>query len=219
MHYRIFESDSDDETIAEAEALVAQAGLNLAMPVQQPPLFQNDPSDDSDDDDATKQPKKKRKYKFHDRRILHLYDSLSPSRFKSQFRMSKPTFERLYGELEPFIKVGRSVNGKSLLPKEKLLVFLYCMGSNCFVVHGGTALDVSEGTIMMCVNHIIEACYKGTNEQKCFIEREIYMPSREEAMQNAEEFLKKSKNYPPGFPPIFFGSLDGCHIPVSLNYL
>ena len=212
--------DSDSELMAEAEELVAQAGLDLGAGVQAPQIHNpNDYDDDEDDYLFTlEEPDAngvKRKYSFHVRRIIHLYETLSPARFKAMFRMTKETFDLLFTDLACNIHAGRSNNGKSLLPMEKFLVYLYAMGSNSFVIHTGTAMDISEGTVQKCIDDVLKACFKSSNERRCFVEREIYLPEREEALRNGRDFLKKSKNYPPGFPPIFFGSLDGSHIKVS----
>ena len=216
--------DSDSECMAEAQDLVDQAGLDLAMGIQAPHIQPpNQYDDDPDEDDyefileETEADGSKRKYEFHVRRIIHLYEQLSDARFKALFRMCRETFDALMTTLGPFIPAGRSNNGKSLLPIEKLLVFLYCMGSNSFVIHSGTNLDVSEGTVFNCVNQVLEACFKSEEGQKHFVDNEIYLPEEAEALDNGREFLKRSKNFPPNFPPMFFGSLDGCHIEVRLK--
>ena len=50
--------------------------------------------------------------------------------FKRIFRMTRTTVESLLQEMAEFLPIGRSVNGKSLKPPERLLMFLKFLGSN-----------------------------------------------------------------------------------------
>ena len=127
--------------------------------------------------------------------------------------MSRITFDELFKVLSPFIKVGRSTNGKNIFPQEKLLVFLYAAGGNSSISYSGDALGISDGSVRNCVNEIITAFFEVDGNGQNFISKYIRLPTTEEAKANAEEFLKKAK-FPKKFPAIFFGAIDGCHIEV-----
>ena len=104
----------------------------------------------------------------------------------------------------PHLPPGRSSNGMSITPEERLLVFLHWAGSGSTNLHGSYAHDMGEGSVYNCVDSVIEALYEHVAPNH------IVLPTEEQARREAELFTNKSN-----FPPIVWGAIDGTHVDVS----
>ncbi len=81
-------------------------------------------------DCETEVPKRKRNYKFRDRRLLEVARTISDEKFQTYFRMTRETFSDLLDLVKVHLPDGRSTNGRSLLTEEKLLCFLMHIAGN-----------------------------------------------------------------------------------------
>ena len=64
------------------------------------------------------------------RRILETADNMPDSEFKETYRMSRKCFDKLLGMVYlHYPRLGLSPNGKSIIPKERLLIFLMFIAS------------------------------------------------------------------------------------------
>ena len=102
-------------------------------PVQQEtrPLSEKDSSSDEDDLAYVEALAYKRKpYCFRVRRIIELAMTCSDEEFHTYYRMSRECFQKLLELVQDYYPIqGESINGKSLQPDEKLLIFLFHIGS------------------------------------------------------------------------------------------
>ena len=106
--------------------------------------------------------------------------------------MSRLTFDALYKILEKHIFFGRSTNGKNILPKEKLLVFLYVAGGNSYISYAGDSLGISDGSIVNCIRDVTAAFYEvdeSDEEKRNFIQKFIQIPSADLAKRYAKDML------------------------------
>ena len=119
---------------------------------------------------------------------------------------------QLLEEIREFLPVGSSVNGKSLVPEEMLLIYLWYHTGNSFVRHDKRSHSCSHGSICKSIDLVIRAFHESTIERKNFVHRQVRLPTPEEALKEAMDFQEKS-NFPP-VPnnPIVFASVDGTHI-------
>ena len=122
----------------------------------------------------------------------------------------------LVEELEPVIPLGRSNNGRSLLPKEKIMIFLCYSGSVESHLHVGDRLDCAEGTIKNCVNQVLEAFHAPNPRYngKSFVQEHISLPNSDEAIERGKTFLGKQP-FPKTFSSCIIAALDGMHAKAS----
>ena len=132
---------------------------------------------------------------------------MRPASFKAAMGMSKATFLKLEEEIGDFLLPGPSRNGKSLFPRERLMIFLWKMRGNTFIRHDEVTWNTSYGVIAQSVDKVLEAFLKETRERKNFVERNIYLPNEEEAYAEAVEFNRRNQ-----FPKIAYASIDGKSI-------
>ena len=118
--------------------------------------------------------------------------------------MTKETFLKLEDEVLEFIPIGKSRNGKSLCPRERLMIFLWKMGGNTYVRHDEVTWETSMGVISQSMNMVTKAFMMETRERKNFVDRNIYLPNEDEAWAEAVEFNRRTQ-----FPKIVFASVDG----------
>ena len=145
--------------------------------------------------------------------LLRYFDQLRPESFKAVMGMSKETFLKLEEEIGEFIPCGSSRNGKSLVPRERLMIFLWKMRGNTFIRHDEVTWNTSYGVIAQSVDKVLEAFFKDTREKKNFVERNIYLPNEEEAYAEAVEFNRRNK-----FPKIAYASVDGNYLPILVHF-
>ena len=72
----------------------------------------------------------RKRYVFYERTIVAKSNRIPDFLFRRIFRMRRQTFQELLTDCGQFIPIGRSSNGKSLQPPERLLLFLKFLGSN-----------------------------------------------------------------------------------------
>jgi hypothetical protein len=126
-------------------------------------------SEESDSDDAYEADDEDdepihRSYQFWKRTVLKKSSQLNPRQFLANFRMLPETFESLFQEVKEFLPIGRSTNGKNLLPQEKLLTFLWYAGSNSTFSHGEYAHEMSFGSCWNRQVVFFTARYRGVNK-------------------------------------------------------
>ena len=119
-------------------------------------------------------------------------------------RMTKATFLKLEDEILEFIPIGKSKNGKSLCPRERLMIFLWKMGANSYIPHDEVTWETSRGVLSQSIDIVQKAFFKDTRERKNFIQRNIYLPNEQEAWAEACEFNRRTS-----FPKIAFAAVDG----------
>jgi hypothetical protein len=83
---------------------------------------------DADGDNQNRPPK--RAYTFYERVTLIKANRFPDFLFRGTFRMWRPTFQLLLLICGSFIPIGNSLNGQSLQPPERLLLFLKFLGRN-----------------------------------------------------------------------------------------
>ena len=133
------------------------------------------------------------------------------NKFKGLVGMSRETFLALYEDVKDYLPVGRSTNGKSLLPVERLMYFLKYFCKNELTVCAAYSNDVSPGALSENIGIMVEAL-----NPKCgpnFCKRHIYLPSTVKSQWEAMQFHEKY-----GFPPLVIGHVDGSHCDVSRVY-
>ena len=96
--------------------------------------------------------------------------------FRDLFRMSRPIFEELVKELD--IPDGRSPNGRSLLGRERILVFLYFASGAPPNKHTCFAYDLGRGT----TTESIDICIKVIN--KVYTSNHMYCGSSGLCLRN-----------------------------------
>ena len=118
--------------------------------------------------------------------------------------------------MEPVIPLGRSNNGRNLLPKEKILIFLHCSAKYASNFDVGKHLHVGEGTVRNSFLQVLEALHapNPTYNGKSFVEEQIHLPGANEARARGEIFLERQP-FPKAFPPCIIASLDGFHAKAS----
>ena len=104
-----------------------------------------------------------------------------------------------------------------MLPKEKILVFLYSSGCAVSNVHVADKFECAEGTIKNSIHQVIEACHAPNPryDGKSFVEHHIRLPTAIEALERGEKFLSMAP-FPVEFDPVIIGALDGMHAEVYL---
>ena len=145
-------------------------------------------------------------YKFRNRQLLKRVRKMNSRTHKRIFGMSKECFEKLHDDVKEELPLGRSNNGKSLNPEERLRYFLYKMRGNSFDFFDSFNQKIGEGTVCQNTAKIIEVL----GQPNGFVTRHIFIPSTAKALRDAQIFSEIA-----GFPPIVWGTIDGCHIEVS----
>ena len=125
---------------------------------------------------------------------------------KRIFGMSKECFEKLHDDVKEELPIGRSNNGMSLNPEERLRYFLYKMRGNSFDFFDSFNQQIGVGTVNINTAKTVEVL----SQPNGFVSRHIYVPSAAKARRDAQLFSEIA-----GFPPIVWGTIDGSHIPVS----
>ena len=118
--------------------------------------------------------------------------------------------------MEPVIPLGRSNHGRSLIPKEKIMCFLYYSGHSDSNVTAASHLECAEGTIFNSFHKVIEAMHAPNPRYngKSFVEEQIRLPTADVALARGETFLNKQP-FPKNFPACIIGCIDGMHAKAS----
>jgi hypothetical protein len=106
-------------------------------------------------------------------------------------------------EIMPYMPPGLSSNGKSITPKERMLVFLFFASGSLFNNHASYAHGMSYGAIVESIDICINVLHK------YLVPNYIRLPTQSEAKEEAELFHQAS-----GFPALVWGAVDGTHIKV-----
>ena len=146
---------------------------------------------------------------FHDRRLLYELKDMSPNRHLRLFGMSRETFREFYDEVWELLPPGRSVNGYSLIPEERLYYFLHLVCGDEFELQSAWANDIGEGTVCNNLNIVIDALNPVIGDESSFVRRNIYLPNEEKARQDARNFSDMS-----GFCERVWSLADGTHCDV-----
>ena len=125
--------------------------------------------------------------------------------------MDPETFEEFLEICQPHLPIGSSRNGRSLVPRERLLAFLHFLSGNGFMRHEGGKHRTSTGAIdqnvTLCIRSLFEPLVKSF----------ISLPSEDQGRDEAELFHQKSRSV---FPKVVFSAIDGTHIGnLQLNIL
>ena len=126
--------------------------------------------------------------------------------FLGRFRVSKKAFHVLVDLIRDELPAGRSNNGRSLLPEERVLVFLFSAGTSISNFNAAYAHGMSEGTIHNCIDQVMKAICK------IVVPKYITLPTSEEAREEAKLFQERGNFPPKPHEPIVIGALDGSHI-------
>ena len=121
--------------------------------------------------------------------------------------MERRTFRKLLKIVEPHLPPGSSVNGYSLIPEERLLLFLHWASADSFIGHQCFQFRLGHGTSDGNLHMVIDALMKSV------VPDYIKLPTEEEARATAQDYHDRSGGV---FPLVGFGSVDGTHIEVSL---
>ena len=156
--------------------------------------------------DAPEPEPKKRKYEFRNRRIYQEALQMNDREFLGRFRVSKKAFHVLCDLIRDELPQGRSNNGRSLLPEERVLVFLFSAGTSISMFNAAYAHGMSEGTINNCINQVMKAIIK------VVVPKYITLPTSEEAHAEAKLFQERGNFPPKPHEPIVIGAIDGSHI-------
>ena len=122
--------------------------------------------------------------------------------------MERHTFRKLLKIVEPHLPPGSSVNGKSLTPEERLLLFLHWASADSFIGHQCFQFRLSHGAADQNLHMVIDAIMKSV------VPDYIRLPTEEEARATAQDFQDRSGGV---FPLVGFGGVDGTHIEVRLD--
>ena len=127
--------------------------------------------------EPSKPPRKK--YKWHDRRLLSAVEECSEETFADCFRMSKACFDKLFSEVAEYFDIIGSSNGKSISAKESLLIFLYNSSGDIRSKHASFCHGYSPNVVRrVCKNTVLALC-------DALAEKYIRLLSRSEAIQSA----------------------------------
>ena len=149
------------------------------------------------------QPKKKRNYHFRTRNLLRLFEEETDAGILRLFRMSRSQIMILYELVRDSLPEGHSRNGKSIKPLERVLMYLYYLGTNLQYFHSGVNHGLSEGSVCESIHMVNQVVFDEV------VPKYICVPTEEEAKMEAALFSQKS-----GFPPIVWASLDGTHVEI-----
>ncbi len=106
------------------------------------------------------------------------------------------TFDHLLEEVGSDLESQGSTNGKSLLPSEKILIFLFFLAGNSLYRVKNYAHDIGYSTIFNAIRSCIDVFYDH------FVEKYIKLPTEEQASHEADLFHSSS-----GFPKVIWGAL------------
>ena len=145
---------------------------------------------------------------YYDRDLLRKANGLSDSMFKSCFRMGRETFTKLLSEMEHHLPIGRSGNGRSIIPKERLLMFLFYAGGDIRHRHGAFSYNAGKSAVDENCRIVLEAIFNN------LVDKYICLPNYEEAKNESVLFSLRS-----GYPQIVAAALDGTLIRVCGSFL
>ena len=116
-----------------------------------------------DNHNDVEDPPAKRPYKFHKNRDLEDPEEIRTEKdFALVFRMSRSTFEKLLKMVAfKFPRLGLSTNGKSLSPRQRLLMFLHMCGSDTPGIYRRHNYQLSAGCINENMTVCIDVLYQG----------------------------------------------------------
>ena len=146
--------------------------------------------------DAENAVPRKRRYHFRERRLLNLANTETETGFKKLFRMSPHIFKKLLEDYGHLLPPGLSTNGKSILPSERLLAYLYFLGTNLQYYHSGTNHGLSEGATAESISAVNEVLFN------YLVPDYLKVPSQEEAKAEAKLFGELAE-----FPEIIWGAI------------
>ena len=152
---------------------------------------------------------KKRKYEFRKRRILEEATKMNDREFLRRFRVSRKVFNHILELIRDELPIGNSPNHQSLLPEERLLIFLFTAGTSISNFNAAYAHNVSEGTINNCLKEVMDAI------EKVIVPKYITLPTTAEAMEEARLFQDRHNFPPKPHAPIVIGAIDGTHVLVT----
>ncbi len=183
------------------------------------------PSLSDPEEEEEKVVKRKRKYKFYDRRIIPTLGQVNSTMFRVMFRVSPgnfqklrnskiahlcgfwlATFEIILAEVEDQLPPGLSTNGKSLSRRERLLVFLFFLAGNSLYWISTYGHWISHGTVVNVIHQCIQALYIR------LVPKYVRLPTEAEAKTEAMLFNEMS-----GFPPIIWSAI-GTNNPLIILY-
>ena len=134
---------------------------------------------------------------------------MTDARFQRFTGLTRPDFARLEQLVTPHLPQGLSTNGQSLLPVERLLVFLNWARTGCTNLQGAYNHGISEGSHSNCIDTVIDAMFDNVVDQL------IVLPDEQEARREADLFHQASGFQ---FPRIAFAAIDGTHVLVSTYF-
>ena len=106
------------------------------------------------------------------------------------------TFDLLMDEVGPLLEGQGSSNGKSLLPREKVLIFLFFLAGNSLYRVKNYAHDIGHGTIFNAIKSCMTVIFDH------LVPRYIMLPTPEQALQESQLFHASS-----GFPKVIWAAL------------
>ena len=153
--------------------------------------------------------KKRKEYIWKKRRVLDEFKDMEDITFQHNFRMSKDTFNVFADQVRDRFNSPGSTNGKSILPEEKLLHFLFYFGRMDDSVSAAWSQNVSHTAMMNAVKEVIDILNPQDNQSINFCDENIFLPSEDMARREALNFSAAS-----GFPPLLWANADGSHVPL-----
>ncbi len=114
------------------------------------------------------------------------------------------TFNLLLSEVEGWFSPGRSNNGRSISPKERILIFLMFLASNSLGWISRYGHEMSAGAVHGCIHTCINVF------SRLFVKKYVKLPTEDQAKHEALEFNRLSN-----WPPISWSAVDGSHIRVT----
>ena len=145
---------------------------------------------------------------YYDRDLLRKANGLSESMFKSCFRMGRQTCAEFVVEMEPHLPIGRSGNGRSIIPKERLLMFLFYAGGDIRHRHGAFSFNAGKSAVDENCRIVLDAIFNN------LVKKYISLPNYEEGKNESVLFSSRS-----GYPQIVVAAADGTLIPVGGSFL
>ncbi len=112
----------------------------------------------------------------------------------------------LLEDVGPHLEGQGSTNGKSLLPCEKILIFLFFLAGNSLYRVKNYAHDIGYGTIVNTIHACIDVLYDN------FVGTYIKLPTEDQAKREAELFHSSS-----GFPKVIWSALGRQNLTHALD--
>jgi hypothetical protein len=130
--------------------------------------------------------------------------AMTDSKFREAVRMEKSTFKKLVDEIGPHFVQQGSVNGKSLQPVEKILLFMLYLSGDKFYWDQEYSHEISKSAALQAIKQCVSIFFD------VFVPSYIKMPTPDQAKKEARLFSQNS-----AFPPVIFAAIDGCHVRVN----